>query len=139
MHEVESGVPSTPEGGETHRGARNRAHALKKESGDLFVAFESGLVERDGILFEECWCVVFDVAGRESVGVSSAIQVPEKVLSEMRNGKPHGAVLKEMRAAANIQNKETWGVYSKGLLMRSTGMFEACRNALVSYFVKHDI
>lgn len=134
--ETESGVPPTPYNDETLLGARNRIRSLTNESADLYIGLESGLIERDNTLFEECWCVIQDKGGKEYIGISSAIQLPDIVIKELKAKRKHTDILDELGERLNISSKDTWGVYTKGSLSRSICMVEACRNALVSYFTK---
>lgn len=136
--DTESGVPTTPNDSETYSGAKNRAISIINDSGDLFIGLESGLIKREGILFEECWCVLVDDTKREWVGVSSAIQLPKSVISQLELGQSHVDSVNKIADKYGISHKDTWGIYTKGVLPRSTSLFEAARNALIAYFVKHD-
>jgi non-canonical (house-cleaning) NTP pyrophosphatase len=135
--ETESGVPATPYNEQTLLGARNRINSMLSKVADLYIGLESGLIERDKKLFEECWCVISDKNRNESIGISSAIQLPDIIVDGLKDKKKHTDLLDELGESLNISSKDTWGVYSKGKLSRSVSMYEACRNALVNYFIKH--
>lgn len=135
LHEAESLVPITPYNNQTLQGARNRVKALFEKYvrvGDLFVGLESGLVEREGMLFEECWCAIYDKTGKEHVGYSSGLLLPIHITKEMEKGKTHPEALKDIAEEMGINHKDTWAVYSQGKLSRTESIKEAFRNALLS-------
>lgn len=134
--EVDSQVPLTPRNEETLQGARNRVRQLRENAtsnGDLFVGLESGLVERWGMLFEECWCVVEDKAGKEFTGYSSGLLIPSHVVSGMNGGKQHLEIITSLAQKLGIKNKDTWAVYSHSVLSRTESIKEAFRNAFLSF------
>jgi inosine/xanthosine triphosphatase len=134
--EVESGVPITPFENETYKGAYNRAESLykrHKSEADLFAGLESGLIDREGTKFEECWCVIFDTTGRIFKGISSALALPEAVVTRMNNGEKHSDILDDIAAKLKANPKDTWGLYSRQAVTRSDSLREAFRNAYVSY------
>jgi non-canonical (house-cleaning) NTP pyrophosphatase len=132
-HAAPSGVPPTPHGDDTVRGARNRARDCHRRFGPAWcVGLESGLIERHGQLFEEAWACVIDPEGRESLGYSSGLRVPEAVLARMRqSGRTHAEVMEDVEREHGTAPSETWGTYSGGLLPRRLSLEEALRNALV--------
>jgi non-canonical (house-cleaning) NTP pyrophosphatase len=139
--DVESQVPDTPYGNETIMGARNRSSALLKNfftRAELFVGLESGLVERYGNIYEECWCVIKDKNGNDFLGYSSGFMVPKTVIAQMTLGKSHREVLKNLAVDMNIDSKDTWLIYSKGILSRTASIKEAFRNSLLTleYFLQ---
>lgn len=136
--EIESGVPVTPNSSETYLGAKNRAMGMINGEADLYMGLESGLISREGKMFEESWCVIFDNKKEEWVGISSAIQLPKIITEEMSVGNSHVEIVNKIADKSGISQKDTWGVYSKNILSRSVSLYEASRNALVSYFVKHE-
>ena len=139
--DVESQVPDTPYGDEAITGAKNRADALLKnffDHAELFVGLESGLVERYGNIYEECWCVIGDKKGNEFFGYSSGFMLPKTITTQMSSGRTHREVLKDLAIAMNIESKDTWLIYSKGVLSRTESIKEAFRNALLTleYFLQ---
>lgn len=72
---------------ETLRGARTRARgALASRPGaSLAFGIESGVFEIDGTMFDVCACVALDGL-RESVGWSSAFELPPKVQACVHEG-----------------------------------------------------
>ena len=140
-YEVESLVPMTPYNSQTLQGARNRSKALLSkyiDEGDLFVGLESGLVEREEMLFEECWCVICDKTEKEHIGYSSGIFLPEHITSEMEKGKTHPEVLEKIAEEIGLNHQDTWSIYSQGKISRTESIKEAFRNELLSIeFVKN--
>lgn len=134
-YEAESLVPVTPYNSQTLEGARNRTKELLEkysEEGDLFIGLESGLVEREDMLFEECWCVIFNKNKQEYVGYSSGLLLPNNITTEMKKGKSHPEALKEIAEEMGISHKDTWSIYSGGKISRTESIKEALRNALLS-------
>jgi non-canonical (house-cleaning) NTP pyrophosphatase len=133
-----SGVPTTPNESETYTGAKNRAISIIDNIGDVFLGLESGLIRRESVMFEECWCVIVDNKKNEWIGISSSVQLPENVTTQLESGQSHVDSVNKIADKYGLSHKDTWGIYTKGVLPRSTSLFEAARNALITYFVKHD-
>lgn len=134
-YEVESSVPTTPYNSQTLQGARNRVKALFRRfpaRGELFVGLESGLAEREGMLFEECWCVIVDKREQEHIGYSSGLILPTHITTEMEKGISHPDALKKIAERMGFNHRDTWSVYSHGKLSRTESIKEAFRNALLS-------
>ena len=94
--DIKSKVPVTPFNEQTMLGARNRVQSLYeryKSEGDIFIGLESGLVERAAILFEECWCVIYNKEGTVYCGYSSGYALPKKVVHHLRGGGEHTDVI----------------------------------------------
>jgi non-canonical (house-cleaning) NTP pyrophosphatase len=128
-----SGVRETPHDQETLDGARNRARACRRLYPNAFcIGLESGLVERFEQWFEEAWAFVIAPDGREAVGYSSGLRVPDYVLRRMReSGLPHAEVMGLIESERGIPANDTWGNYSGGRIGRVVGLEEALRNAFV--------
>lgn len=134
-YDVESLVPDTPYNAETLQGARNRAVALTIDhttEGEYFVGLESGLVEREGAVFEECWCVIYDNEKNEYLGYSSGFMLPKNVTEHMNRGKTHIEALNILSKELGLNVHDTWSIYSHGLVSRAESIKEAFRNALLS-------
>lgn len=115
---IESQVPDTPYEDETIKGAKNRANLLFENysnDADIFVGLESGLIKRYDNIYEECWCVIKDKNGDEFYGYSSGFMLPTKVTEQMKTGKTHIQVLKDISRELNLDNRDTWSIYSKGV------------------------
>ena len=130
--QIQSLVPDTPYDHETLQGAGNRARALsEKHTADLFVGLESGLIERYGNMFEECWCVILDKDGNEFIGYSSGFLLPEYIIAEMKEGKTHIETIRAKAKELQMDRQDTWAIYTKGILSRTASIEEAFRNAFL--------
>lgn len=132
---VDSKVPSTPHGDQTFEGAQHRARTLYDyhQGHGLFIGIESGLIERHGRLFEECWTVLVDEDGKESSVYSSGLALPSGITARLAQGDLHVDIMNELAQQHGIDSKDTWGLYTKSHLSREEGMYESIRNALLSY------
>lgn len=119
---VESGVPDQPWGDdETIRGARNRALAAREAlSAGIGVGIEGGVVENaDGTLRTCAWAVVVSADGREGVGGSLAMALPERVATLVRSGLELGAAMDAVTGARDVKYDEgAVGVLTGGLVDR---------------------
>jgi len=125
--EVESGVPEQPVGDEqTQRGARNRAIAALRVTGaELAVGLEGGVVVLDDGRMRSCaWAVVVDHNGREGMGGSLSMPLPELVAARIRAGEELGHA---MDAIANVvgtkHGRGAVGILTAGLIDRQ-GAYE---------------
>lgn len=125
--EVQSGVPDQPMGDEqTQRGARNRAiAALQLTGAELAVGLEGGVVElADGRMRSCAWAVVVDRDGREGMGGSLSMPLPELVAARIRAGDELGHA---MDAIANVvgtkHGRGAVGILTAGLIDRQ-GAYE---------------
>lgn len=89
---VPSGVPDQPFGDdETIRGARARAIAAREAlDADLGVGLEGGVVDGPDGMRTCAWCVVVHRDGREGVGGSLAMPLPDAVAAMIRDGEELG-------------------------------------------------
>jgi non-canonical (house-cleaning) NTP pyrophosphatase len=130
---ADSGVPETPYDRQTFDGARNRAlHARNAGVADFYIGLETGLVERYGNVYEEAWCVIVSIDGKEYQGYSSGLRLPEYVLGEMKRlNKEHCDVMTILEERHGNLPNDTWGSYSSGMITRENSLEEAVRNALI--------
>lgn len=136
---IVSVVPPTPLNAETFLGARHRAKTvaqLRAHPEGCFVGLESGLVERHGILFEECWCVLQDGNGNEYCGYSSGYPLPQKIRNHIEKGGTHLEALEALEKESGISRRDTWAIYSKNTIKRAKSIEEAFRNAFLSFLYK---
>lgn len=129
-----SGVPETPYDIQTFRGAQHRAHDanVHMPGADYYIGLESGLTERYGHIYEEAWSVVLTTEGKEYVGYSSGLKVPDYVLQKMDElNMQHNEVMTILEQEHGKLANDTWGNYSGGMLIREISLEEAIRNALV--------
>jgi inosine/xanthosine triphosphatase len=131
--ETASGVPETPWGDETYRGARNRAEAARAAGpADFYLGLESGLIDRHGEVFEEAWAVLLAANGVVYSGYSSGLRVPDRILTRMAAlGRPHCEVMALFQAELGMVKGDTWANYSGGLISREASLEEAVRNAVL--------
>jgi inosine/xanthosine triphosphatase len=119
---VESGVPDQPWGDEeTIRGARTRALAAREAlSAELGVGIEGGLVKDDDGSVRTCaWAVVVGDGGREGVGGSLAMPLPERVAVLVRAGLELGDAIDAVTGSRDVKyGAGAVGVLTAGLVDR---------------------
>ena len=125
--EVESGVPDQPMGDEqTQRGARNRAMAALQQTGaELAVGLEGGVVElADGRMRTCAWAVVVDRDGREGLGGSLSMPLPDRVAARIRAGDELGHAMDTMANVVGTKHgRGAVGILTAGLIDRQ-GAYE---------------
>jgi len=135
---VASEVPETPWNEEIATGARNRATGARRRDieADLWIGLETGLVVRQGAVYEETWCCVLWMQAestevRDAIAYSSGLPVPKWVLDRMQTlGLSHCETMTVIERERGLPN-DTLATYTGGLLRRDTALEEAARNALV--------
>lgn len=128
---VNEGLPITPKNKETFDFAKKRAQLLfnkNKNDGDYFCGVESGLIGRYGTMFEECWVAIIDKVGKYSYGYSSGLMLPRHIVEKMKKGEKHHEIVNSLSPDQNAA-KETWSIYTKGVIIRQKSIEEAFRNA----------
>lgn len=120
---VPSGVPDQPFGDEeTQAGARQRALAALAATpeAELGVGLEGGVVEMpDGSLRSCAWAVVVDRRGREGVGGSLSMPLPDRVAARIRAGEELGhAMDAEARTTGTKHGRGAVGILTAGLVDR---------------------
>jgi inosine/xanthosine triphosphatase len=128
---VPSGVPDQPFGDdETITGARNRASAAKEAlDADLGVGLEGGVVESPTGMRSCAWCVVVHRDGRESVGGSLAMPLPDAVAAMVRAGTELGHAMDALVAERGTKHgKGAVGILTAGRIDR-----QAAYEVLVTY------
>lgn len=121
--EVASGVPDQPFGDEqTQAGARQRALAAlgAVEEATLGVGLEGGVVEMPNGALRTCaWAVVVDRHGREGVGGSLSMPLPDGVAARIRAGEELGhAMDAEARTTGTKTGRGAVGILTAGLVDR---------------------
>ncbi len=127
-----SGVPDQPWGDEqTIHGARTRARfALAESDAELAIGLEGGVVELDSGALRTCaWAVACARDGREGVGGSMVLPLPDRVAARLRAGEELSHAID---AEAKTQGTGV-GVGAVGIL--TAGLFDRQRayEVLVSY------
>jgi len=120
---VPSGVPDQPIGDdETQAGARQRARAalVASPAAQLGIGLEGGVVELPGGALRSCaWAVVVDREGREGLGGSLSMPLPERVAARIRAGEELGyAMDAEARTSGTKHGKGAVGILTAGLVDR---------------------
>ncbi len=128
---VPSGVPDQPFGDEeTIAGARNRARAARLAAdADLGVGLEGGVVDSPEGMRSCAWCVVVHRDGREGVGGSLAMPLPEAVAVMVRGGMELGHAMDALVAERGTKHgKGAVGILTAGRIDR-----QAAYEVLVTY------
>lgn len=128
---VPSGVPDQPFGDdETIAGARNRARAARAAlDADLGVGLEGGVVDSPAGMRSNAWCVVVHRDGREGVGGSLAMPLPDAVARMVRDGMELGHAMDTLVAAVGTKHgKGAVGILTEGRIDR-----QAAYEVLVTY------
>ncbi len=128
---VPSGVPDQPFGDEeTIRGARERARAARVAlDADLGVGLEGGVVDSPSGMRTCAWCVVVHRDGREGIGGSLAMPLPNAVATMIRAGVELGHAMDALVAERGTkQGKGAVGILTDGRIDR-----QAAYEVLVTY------
>jgi inosine/xanthosine triphosphatase len=128
---VASGVPDQPFGDtETIAGARTRARAARAAlDADFGVGLEGGVVDDADGMRSCAWCVVVHRDGREGVGGSLAMPLPEAVATMVRDGVELGHAMDALVAQRGTKHGQgAVGILTGGRIDRQ-GAYEV----LVTY------
>ena len=121
---VPSGVPDQPWGDdETIRGALARARgACATNDAELGVGIEGGVVAMGGGSVRTCaWAAVVTRDGREGVGGSLAMQLPEEVAALVRGGLELGHAMDRVTGAHDVKRGAgAVGILTAGLVNRQS-------------------
>lgn len=130
-HAVPSGVPDQPFGdAQTIAGARARAQRARETAdADLGVGLEGGVVDSPEGMRTCAWCVVVHRDGREGVGGSLAMPLPEAVAQMIREGDELGHAMDRLVAERGTKHgKGAVGILTAGRIDR-----QAAYEVLVTY------
>lgn len=136
-HPVPSGVPDQPFGDEqTIAGARERARRAREAAdADLGVGLEGGVVDGPDGMRTCAWCVVVHRDGREGVGGSLAMPLPDGVAAMIRAGEELGyAMDKFANARGTKHGKGAVGILTAGKIDRQ-GAYEVLVTYALAPFV----
>jgi len=128
---VASTVRDQPFGDEeTIRGALARARGAREAvCGELGVGIEGGVVDTDGSMRTCAWAVVVDATGREGVGGSLAMPLPEGVARLVRTGVELGEAMDRLTGEHNTKQRQgAVGILTAGLVDR-----QAAYEVILSY------
>ena len=119
---VASTVSDQPFGdNETIRGALARAHAARQALGaELGIGIEGGVVDEGGSMRTCAWAAVVDASGREGVGGSLAMPLPDAVARSIReDGLELGVAMDRLTGEHNVKQRQgAVGVLTAGLVDR---------------------
>ena len=121
-HPIPSGVPDQPWGDdETIRGALARARgACAMDGAELGIGIEGGVVAGDDGSVRTCaWAAVVARDGREGVGGSLAMQLPEHVAALVRGGMELGHAMDHVTGSLDVKRGAgAVGILTAGLVSR---------------------
>ena len=119
---VASTVSDQPFGdNETIQGALARARAARQAvNGELGVGIEGGVVDENGSMRTCAWAVIVDASGREGIGGSLAMPLPEAVARLIReDGLELGVAMDRLTGEHNVKQRQgAVGVLTAGLVDR---------------------
>ena len=133
---VTSTVRDQPFGdNETIRGALARAHAAREAvGGDLGIGIEGGVVDSDDGMRTCAWAAVVDGSGREGVGGSLAMPLPNRVAELVRDGIELGVAMDRLTGEHNTKQRQgAVGILTAGLVDRRTAYEVILAYALVRF------
>ncbi len=122
-----------PFGEDTTKYATRRAMEALSDR-DYGVGIESGVWRNsvNGKFLEKHVCVVADRYSRLTVGTSSGFELPENIISLMKDGLDESAAFHALYKKENIGNNGgVVGEFTDGKLQRSQLIFESLRNAFI--------
>lgn len=128
---VQSGVPDQPVGdAQTIAGARERARRARDVAdADLGVGLEGGVVDGPDGMRTCAWCVVVHRDGREGVGGSLAMPLPDGVAQLIRAGEELGYAMDRFANERGTKHgKGAVGILTAGKIDR-----QAAYEVLVTY------
>ena len=128
---VASTVRDQPFGDEeTIRGALSRARGAREAvGGELGIGIEGGVVDAEGSMRTCAWAAVVDAAGREGVGGSLAMPLPDGVARLVRSGVELGEAMDRLTGEHNTKQRQgAVGILTAGLVDR-----QAAYEVILSY------
>lgn len=126
-----SHTPLTDE--ECAEGAINRAKAaIEKTNADLGIGLEGGVVKRVDRYFVTGWCAVVDRNGEVALGYSGGVELPEKIVRAVLEGKELGSIMDEFVGIRDVKRKMgAIGILTNGLSNREKALEEVIVYAMV--------
>lgn len=134
--EIQSGVSSQPKSDqESIKGATNRAKgALKKTKADFGVGIEGGNQKIGSKWFTSGWAIVIDKYGNVGCGSSFRMQMAQKVIELIREGKELGQASDILFKTKNSKQKTGYfGLMTKGTVTRTKAYTDGIISALARF------
>jgi inosine/xanthosine triphosphatase len=118
-------------------GARNRAQAALEMTGsDMGVGLEGGVNSGPVGLMLLGWVAIIDSNGREGVGGTARIPLPQGIARRVRDGDELGDVIDEILGEEDIKMRGgTVGALTSGLVLRKDAFAMAVAFALSPFLV----
>lgn len=133
---VPSGVSEMPMGDEACiTGARNRAESVRELLDvDFGVGLEGGVHSDPAGLLLVGWVAIVDRNGREGIGGTARLPLPEAIAEQILNGRELGPLMDELLGVENVKQKGgAVGALTAGLVPRSETFAVAVAYALAPF------
>ena len=134
--DVSSDVSAQPMSDEESiRGARTRAQkAMQQAKTDFGVGIEGGLHKIGKTWFDTSWTAVCDVAGKEGIGSSGKILVPDVIMQHIHSGLELGQACDLVFNTSNVKQKEGFvGLMTNNVLNRTISSSQSVVAALAGF------
>ena len=138
--EVNSGVNNQPKSNEEAiQGAANRAKlSLQQTGADIGMGLEGCVYDSEFGMFLSGWVVAINKNGEIGIGGGGGLLLPEKIASEIRNGKELGPVMDKFIGDHNTKQKQgTVGVLTNNLVSRTDAFEKSVIFALARFINPH--
>lgn len=134
---VSSGIKEQPlKVDETYKGALNRAqNALKKVKGAEYgIGIEGGIHKYSHGWVEHTIVVITDKKGIVGIGYSGGLELPPKVVKEIRRGKNLEEIIDKLFHTKKIgRGIGMFGIFTKGIVTREEGVKHGVAFALARF------
>jgi len=138
--EVNSGINNQPKSNEEAiQGAVNRAKlSLQQTGADIGMGLEGCVYDSKFGMFLSGWVVAINKNGEIGIGGGGGLLLPEKIASEIRNGKELGPVMDKFIGDHNTKQKQgTVGVLTNNLVSRTDAFEKSVIFALARFINPH--
>ena len=138
--EVDSNVSNQPMSNEEAiQGAINRAKlSLQQTGADIGIGLEGCVYDSKFGMFLSGWVVAINKNGEIGIGGGGGLLLPEKVASEVRNGKELGLVMDRFIRGHNTKQKQgAVGVLTNNLIPRTDAFERSVIFALTRFINPH--
>lgn len=134
---VDSGVRNQPlSDDEAIEGACNRAReALAAQDADFGVGLEGGIQQHGNRWFACGWMAVCDRAGKEGIGSSVRMELPESIVQAIVGGKELRTAADEYFGELLLKDSSFFGRMTKNHITRVRGYRDGVVSALATFHV----